>query len=113
MRKVLKIAVLIVVFAFVTGLALPALVEAGQAPAPAKDPEKDKIVELLKLHLLLSRGEHGSFHDALEKLAKKYPNDTDIKALADEHHEMMHKRMSSGEEAIDLLTQKYLLSGGD
>jgi len=111
MRKVLKIAVLIVVFTFVTGLVLPALVQAGQAPA--KDPEKDKIVELLKLHLLLSRGEHGSFHDALEKLAKKYPNDADIKALADDHHEMMHKRMSSGEEAIDLLTQKYLLTGGD
>jgi len=113
MCRVRKIAVLIVVFAFVTGLALPALVQAGQAPAPAKDPEKQKISELLKLHLLLAQGEHTSFHEALEKLAKKYPNDPEIKALSEEHHTVMHRRMTTGEQAIDLLTKKYLAEGGD
>jgi len=111
MCRVRKIAVLIVVFAFVTGLALPALVQAGQAPA--KDPEKQKISELLKLHLLLAQGEHTSFHEALEKLAKKYPNDPEIKALSEEHHTVMHRRMTTGEQAIDLLTKKYLAEGGD
>jgi len=131
MRRVLGMAVLIVVFAFVAGLTLPAHVQAGMAgPAgPAGPPgvagpagpagagasqaEKQKITELLKLHLLLSRGEHGSFHDGLEKLMKKYPNDADIKALSDEHHDMMHKRMATGEEAVDLLMKGHLITGSE
>jgi len=101
-------AVLIVVFAFGIGLSVPASVQAGAA-----DPEKDKIIELLKLQLLLSRGEHSMFHDALEKLVKKYPADTDVKALSDQYHETMHKRMTAGEQATDLLMKGYLSGGGD
>ncbi|MBI3330398.1 MAG: hypothetical protein HYZ81_27275 [Nitrospinae bacterium] len=101
-------AVLIVVFALGMGLSSPARVQAGAA-----DAEKAKIVELLKLQLLLSRGEHGQFHDALEKLSKKYPNDLDVKTLSDQYHETMHKRMTAGEQATDLLMKGYLSGGGD
>ncbi len=105
MRRVLGVTVLIVVLALAAGLALPT-----QARAGAADPEKEKLVELLKLQLLLSRGEHGQFHDALEKLVKKYPNDPDVKALDEEHHEIMHKRMTAQEETADMLMKKYLQS---
>ena len=107
MQKVI-VAVLIAVFAFGMGLSYPARVWAGAA-----DPEKAKIVELLKLQLLLSRGEHSQFHDALEKLSKKYPADIDVKTLSDQYHETMHKRMTAGEQATDLLMKSYLSSAGD
>jgi len=102
------VAVLIVVLALAAWLALPACVQAGAA-----DQDKDKIIELLKLQLLLSRGEHGMFHDALEKLVKKYPGDVDVKALSDQYHDTMHKRMTVGEQAVDLLMKTYLSSGED
>ncbi len=104
MRRVAGVAVIIVVLALAAGLALPIQAGAGAAA----DPEREKIVELLKLQLLLSRGEHGQFHDALEKLVKKYPNDPDVKALNEEHHEIMHKRMQAQEETADMLMKKYL-----
>ncbi|MBI3330397.1 MAG: hypothetical protein HYZ81_27270 [Nitrospinae bacterium] len=110
MRRLSGVTVLIVVLALAAWLALPACVQAGAA---APDKEKDKVIELLKLQLLLSRGEHGMFHDALEKLVKKYPNDVDVKALSDQYHETMHKRMTVGEQAVDLLMKTYLSSGGD
>jgi len=108
MRRHSGVAVLIVVLALAAWLALPACVQAGAA-----DQDKDKIIELLKLQLLLSRGEHGMFHDALEKLVKKYPGDVDVKALSDQYHDTMHKRMTVGEQAVDLLMKTYLSSGGD
>ena len=107
MRRLSGVAVLMVVLALVAWLALPAGVQAGAA-----DPDKDKVIELLKLQLLLSRGEHGMFHDALEKLVKKYPNDVDVKSLSDQYHETMHKRMTAGEQATDLLMKKFLSEGG-
>ena len=108
MRRHSGVAVLIVVLALAAWLALPACVQAGAA-----DQDKDKIIELLKLQLLLSRGEHGMFHDALEKLVKKYPGDVDVKALSDQYHDTMHKRMTVGEQAVDLLMKTYLSSGED
>ena len=108
MRRVLGVAVIIVVLALAVGVALPILARAGAAA----DPEREKIVELLKLQLLLSRGEHGQFHDALEKLVQKYPNDPDVKGLSEQHHELMHKRMQAQEETADMLMKKYLTEGG-
>ncbi len=101
MRRVLGVTVLTVVLALAAGLTLP-------TRARAADPDREKVVELLKLQLLLSRGEHGQFHDALDKLAKKYPNDPDVKTLSDDYHNTMHKRMTAQEETADLLMKKYL-----
>ncbi len=104
MRRVVGVAVIIVVLALAAGVALPTRAQAGAAA----DPERDKLVELLKLQLLLSRGEHGQFHDVLEKLVQKYPNDPDVKALSDEYHELLHKRIQVQEETVDILMKKYL-----
>lgn len=110
MRRVLGVAVLVLVFVLAAGLARPALVQAGAAAGTTAE-DKEKIIELLKLQLLLSRGEHGQFHAALDKLVQKYPNDVDVKALGDQYHETMHKRMAVGEQAIDLLMRGPLLGG--
>ncbi|MBI3326316.1 MAG: hypothetical protein HYZ81_06395 [Nitrospinae bacterium] len=59
MRRVLGVAVLVLVFALSAGLAFPARVQAGPGEG-----DKEKVIELLKLQLLLSRGEHGQFHGA-------------------------------------------------
>ena len=110
MRRVLGAIVLIVVVALAAGLAFPPAVAAG-APARAPDPEKEKVIELLKLQLLLSRGEHGQFHTLLEKLVKKYPADADVKGLSDQYHETMHKRMTSQEQMTDMLMQPHFFGG--
>lgn len=94
------------VFALSAGLAFPARVQAGAGEA-----DKEKIIELLKLQLLLSRGEHGQFHGALEKLMQKYPNDADVKTLSDQYHETMHKRMTVQEQTVDLLMSPHFLGG--
>ncbi len=108
MRRVWWTAVLIVVFALGAWLALPARVQAG---APSIDPaEKQKILDLLKLQIALSMGEHGSFHGVLEKLVKKYPNDPDVKALSDDYHNTMHKRMTAQEQMVDIATKRFLTS---
>jgi len=108
MRRVLGVIVLIVVVALAAGLAFPPAVPAG-APAGAPDAEKQKVIELLKLQLLLSRGEHGQFHALLEKLVKKYPADADVKGLSDAYHDTMHKRMTAQEQLSEqLLSRGYL-----
>ena len=107
MRRILWGAALVLVCAFVAGLGLPAPLRAG-----AMDPgEKAKIVELLKLQLVLVKGEHGEFHGVLEKLMRKYPNDPDVKALSDEYHATMHKRMTAQEQTVDLLMQPHFFGG--
>ena len=108
MHRVLGMAVLIMVFALGAGLTLPARVQAGGAPL---DPaEKQKIIDLLKLQIALSMGEHTDFHNVLEKLSKKYPNDPDVKALSDDYHSTMHKRMTAQEQTADVLMKTYLSS---
>lgn len=105
MRRALGGAVL--ACAFVAGLVLPAYVQGG-----AIDPaEKQKIVELLKLQLVLVRGEHGEFHGYLEKLLKKYPNDPDVKSLSAEYHTTMHKRITAQEQTADMLMKPYFFGG--
>ena len=111
MARVLRVVVLIVVVALAAGLVLPTRAQAGAAGATEQ--EKEKIIELLKLQLLLSRGEHGQFHDALERLMKKYPADTDVKSLSEQYHDTMHKRMTAQEETADMLMKRFLTSTGD
>ena len=76
MRRKCGIALVIVMLAHAGGSAL-----SPEAPAGGAGPEQGKVIEQLKLQLLLLRGEDVQFHDALEKLMRKYPDDPDVKSL--------------------------------
>ena len=105
MPGMVRVAALIVVLALAAGLALPPRAQAG-----APDPERDKIFELLKLQLLLSRGEHGQFHEVLERLMKKYQADPDVKSLSNQYHATMHKRMAAQEETAEMLVRNFAVT---
>ena len=97
MRRLVKVATLIVVLALATGLASPVFVQAGAAPAPQTQAEKEKLIELMKAQMAMQRGEHEMLHQIMDQLLKKYPNDPEIKAL-DEFHEKWHSRAKMQDE---------------
>lgn len=108
MCTLVKVAVLIVVLVLAVGLAGPAFVQAGAAPAPG---EKEKLIDLMKAQMAMQRGEHELMHEVMDKLLKKYPNDPEIKAL-DDFHEKWHGRAKMQEE-VQQRTQTFLESARD
>ena len=99
MRRLLWMAAIGIIFASVTGLALPTRVHAGAADAEkAKlEAEKSKLADLMKAQMVMQRGEHEQMHAIMDQLLKKYPNDPEIKAL-DDFHEKWHSRARMQEE---------------
>jgi hypothetical protein len=108
MPNVIRVARFIAVWALIAGLGLPAGVQAG-AQEP-QELEKQKLTDLIRAQMLLSQGEHEKFHEALEKLAKKYPDDADIKNLVEVHHETMHERMQAEEQVRQELMRRNWLT---
>jgi hypothetical protein len=105
MPRAIRVARFIAVWALIAGLGLPAGVQAG-----AQESEKQKLTDLIKAQMLLSQGEHQKFHEALEKLAQKYPDDADIKDLVQVHHETMHKRMQAEEQLRQELMRQRIIT---
>jgi hypothetical protein len=109
MRRTLRVAVLIVMFALAAGFACPVSVQAGAAQAPQAQAEKQQLIDLIKAQMAMQRGEHEMMHQIMDQLLKKYPNDPEIKAL-DDFHEKWHSRAKMQEEMQQRM-QMYIEAG--
>jgi len=99
MHRLVWMAAIGVIVALVTGLALPARVQAGttEEDKAKLEAEQAKLVDLMKAQMAMQRGEHEQMHAIIDQLLKKYPNDPEIKDL-DSFHEKWHSRAKMQEE---------------
>jgi len=99
MHRLVWMAAIGVIFALVTGLALPARAQAGttEEDKAKLEAEQAKLVDLMKAQMAMQRGEHEQMHAIIDQLLKKYPNDPEVKDL-DNFHEKWHSRAKMQEE---------------